>query len=93
MTSAYSLIAQIYAGEKQFDKVDEIIARGLEENPRRAYHFHTVAGSIYRQVGELERALTAFKKAVLRGPFGRREGSKLRVKQLEKAIARRQRGL
>ena len=91
-TRLYSVLALAYAQQKQFDKVDEVFDQAIKENPRRANHFKAIEGNLYRRAGQLDRALAALQKAVLRSPFGDRNQSLNRIKQVEREIERQKRG-
>lgn len=88
----YGMLAQLYANMHEFNKLDALIDRGIRDNPRQFNNLYSQKANAYRQVGELEKAVQAYKLAVNKGPFSRRDGFYGIIKQLNTEIERKKRG-
>lgn len=91
-TRVYNRLAQIYARDKNVDKIIETFDRGVEMNPRRSATYYSYKAQYLKNFGRLEEAIDALNRAHFRGPFGsdlHRYSSQLQVKQLQQQLEKR----
>ena len=91
-TRVYGLLAQLYAKMGSFDQLSALIERGIQENPRQHIRLRSMEGSTLQRAGQLQRALVAYKLAISKGPFSNSERQLRRIKELERELARQERG-
>lgn len=80
---AYRELAVAYAMEGDEAGLQSAIAAGIAAYPRGVRRFHAFEGVAWEQVGNVERALRAYRSAVSRGPFGSDPAVDARIRALE----------
>jgi len=88
----YGFLMRIFAKMGSIDKISELAERGIKENPRRDTNFRSMEGVAYLNAGQPRKALAAFKLSVNKGPFSSRDGHFQRIKEIERGLARKERG-
>ena len=86
LVRAYGRLATIEATRRNADGIQHAIAAGLREMPRRKSQLRQMEGRAYQRMGELERALAAYRQAIPRGPFSYPTRMRALVDRLEKRV-------
>jgi tetratricopeptide (TPR) repeat protein len=86
LVRGYTALAMLHAQAGDRDGVERSIAAGLRNTPRRWLDLRTAEGAAFEQLGDLPRALAAYRRAIPRGPFRSRRDARTRVARLEQQL-------
>jgi tetratricopeptide (TPR) repeat protein len=84
---AWGRLAAIYVRQRDMVALDRTIEEGRREVPRAVGYFRRTQGQAYEHVGDLERALAAYRQAIPAGPFSNPRGMQRLIEKLERRIA------
>jgi tetratricopeptide (TPR) repeat protein len=86
LVRGYTSLAMLHALAGDRDGVERSIAAGLRSNPRRWLELRTAEGAAFEQLGDLPRALAAYRRAIPRGPFRRDGEARARIARLAQQL-------
>jgi len=89
LVRGYGRLAMLAAREKDADGIASAIEAGLREAPRARSQLRQLEGRAYQSMGDSERALTAYRQAIPRGPFAYAGRMQRFVRQLEQRLRRK----
>jgi tetratricopeptide (TPR) repeat protein len=88
LVRGYGQLAMLAAMQKDPDGIERAIATGIREIPRRKTQLKQLEGRAYQRLGDLPRALAAYREAIPNGPFSYPGRMQSLVRRLEKEVAR-----
>lgn len=84
----WARLAHVHLIRRDRVAVERTLQRALHESPRSIAYLKRAEGQIWERLGDLERALAAYRDAIPRGPFSNPSGMHRLVRRLERQLER-----